>query len=53
MSGLNAGLAACAMVNVTALGAAPAKMSDSPAQVTPPPLLGEHTVEMLGRRCDT
>src|SRR6266511_2660334 len=29
----------------------PVKMSDSPATVTRPPLLGEHTAELLGALC--
>jgi formyl-CoA transferase len=29
------------------------KLSDSPAEVTRPPLLGEHTAEVLGALCDT
>ena len=29
----------------------PIKLSDSPAEVTRPPLLGEHTVELLGQLC--
>ncbi len=29
----------------------PVKLSDSPAQVTRPPLLGEHTAELLGALC--
>jgi formyl-CoA transferase len=27
------------------------KLSDSPAEVTRPPLLGEHTAEVLGALC--
>jgi len=29
----------------------PIKLSDSPAEVTRPPLLGEHTAEVLGALC--
>jgi formyl-CoA transferase len=29
----------------------PIKLSDSPAAVTRPPLLGEHTAELLGQMC--
>ena len=31
----------------------PVKLSDSPAEVTRPPLLGEHTAELLGALCGT
>jgi formyl-CoA transferase len=29
----------------------PIKLSDSPAEITRPPLLGEHTDEVLGELC--
>jgi len=29
----------------------PVKLSDSPAEVTRPPLLGEHTAALLGELC--